>query len=330
MRIGLSHFGCRRPDHVAGELAELRREGVDFLVFAVTENDLLFHEETVRSIFDSAQQEGIEIWADPWGLAGIISGETPSWFLLYHPETWQVRADGERVPHACPNAPAVRDLFRRWNGVVARAGAQWVLWDEPHWAVPGGDYWPTTWPSGDSAWACRCEHCRAGFEQQCGYPMPANLTEDVRRFQEDSICSFLNELSADASSHGLQNAICWVPPEQLAGGLALETAASLPSMELLSVDPYWQLADRTVEDFFVPNVEHAQTVATQHGKPLQVWLQGFRTPKGREDELLDGLRALKRLGIGNVAIWHHNGMSALYPEDLSAYERVLTQILKEA
>ena len=133
MHIGLSYFECRRLSHVAEELAEWAKRGASFVVFTYSENDFLFYREFMSSAFAAARKVGLEVWADPWGLAGIFSGETRSWFVLYYPETWQVRVDGRRVPSACLNAPQTLEAVHQWIDAVAAGGAEWVLWDEPHW-----------------------------------------------------------------------------------------------------------------------------------------------------------------------------------------------------
>ena len=41
----------------------------------------------MRKVFSCARELGLRKWADPWGLAGIFSGETASWSVPYHPGT---------------------------------------------------------------------------------------------------------------------------------------------------------------------------------------------------------------------------------------------------
>ncbi len=328
MKVGMSYFGCRRSDHIERELRELKDRGVDYLVFPLTETDLLFYGDLMRKVLSRARELGLGVWADPWGLAGIFSGETASWFVPYHPETWQVREDGVPVPHACPNAPGVVEFFRDWVDFAAAAGAEWVLWDEPHFWSPGSDYPPVRVEPGH--WACRCEHCGEAFRRRYGHEMPRELTPEVTEFRRTSILSFLEGLVSYAAEKGLRSAICWVPPELLPAGFSLEDAAALRGIDSLAVDPYWIAAGRTVADFFVPYLERAREAARSRGVPLQVWLQGFRVPRGRERELLEGARMARGAGAEYLAIWHHQGMSALLPDDPQGLERAIDAILREA
>ncbi len=326
MPVGRSYFGCRSPEHVEADLKRLRGEGWDFLVLPVTETDLLFYRKLVPKLFRFAREIGFEVWADPWGLAGIFSGETASWFIPYHPETWQAREDGVPVPHACPNAPGTMELLHEWIDFVAEAGAEWILWDEPHFWSPGRDYWPMRVAPGH--WACRCKYCRQAFRRRYGYGMPLELTPEVAEFRGDSLLSFLDGLLGYAREKGLRNAVCWAPPEQLPGSVPLEGILRLEGTDVLAIDPYWMLVGKGVEDFFRPWLLRARELSSSEGKPLQVWLQGFQVPQGREEELWEGALLAAGLGVEYLAIWHHNGMSALLPEDPAAIERVIRRIIR--
>lgn len=324
MQMGVSLFGCRKPGHMADELDQWRNKGASFVVFTYSENDLLFYKEAISSAFALAHGLRLVVWADPWGVGGIFSGETPSWFLLYHPEVWQVRADGIRVPHACPNAPRTLEFLHEWIDAVAAAGVEWVLWDEPHWYTPGVSYWPEK--DKTSLLTCYCRHCRERFRTQFHRDMPEQEDEDMETFRHDSMRSLLAKVTGYAASKGLKNAVCWAPPEQLVTSLQIEEILALESVDKLAIDPYWFTIGRNVQDFFVPIVQHAVELCEDKGKPLQVWLQGFRVPRGCEEELLEAAEILARFRVQEVAIWHHQWMSALLPEDPQQLDRVVDEI----
>jgi hypothetical protein len=160
--------------------------------------------------------------------------------------------------------------------------------------------------------------------------MPAELTPRVEEFRRDPMVSFLRDLIGYAAERGLKNAVCWVLPELLPSGIALEEVAEMPGVDVVAVGPYWLAADRTREGFFMPYVRKALAECRRHRKPLQVWLQGFRVLRGREGELLEAARDLVKFGAEYLAIWHHNGMSSLLPEDPAALERVIAEIVDVA
>ncbi len=325
MRIGFSFFGCRKPSHIVNELQQWRSKGVAFVVFPYSENDLLFYKEAMSSAFAIAHDLGLAVWVDPWGVGGIFSGETPSWFLLYHPEVWQVRADGISVPHACPNAPRTLELLRTWIDTVAAAGAEWVMWDEPHWYIPGVNYWPEEEKS--SSLTCHCRHCQERFYAQFHRPMPNQEDEDMQTFRHDSMRALLAKITAYTATKGLKNVVCWAPPEQLSTGLSPEEILALENVDKLAIDPYWFSIGRNIPDFFVPVVHQTMELCENKGKPLQVWLQGFRIPRGREQELLEAAEILDQLGVQEVAIWHHQEMSSLLPDDPQQLARTVDELL---
>ncbi len=62
MKVGMSYFGCRRSDHIERELRELKARGVDYLVFPLTETDLLFYGDLMHRVFSRAQELGLGVW----------------------------------------------------------------------------------------------------------------------------------------------------------------------------------------------------------------------------------------------------------------------------
>ncbi|MEX1159072.1 MAG: hypothetical protein WEC79_09110, partial [Thermomicrobiales bacterium] len=103
MQTGVSYFSSRVMAHVRSDLQAMADAGCTYVVHCYTETDLAFYRETMGEIAKATKDAGLEAWFDPWGLAGIYSGETFTRFPLQHPETWQVLSDGARIGAACPN-----------------------------------------------------------------------------------------------------------------------------------------------------------------------------------------------------------------------------------
>ena len=306
------------------DLRQWHNKGASFIVFTYSENDWLFYKRNMSTAFTTARNLGLSVWVDPWGIEGIFSGETPSWFLLYHPDTWQVRADGTRVPHACPNAPSSLKFLRTWIDTVAEAGAEWILWDEPHWYVPGVSYWQSK--DEPSSLTCYCHHCQGKFHSQFHRSMPSQEDEDMALFRHDSMLALLTQVTEYAAIKGLKNAVCWAPPEQLTTGLSLEDIITLKSTDELAIDPYWLMTGKDLDEHFSPIVRHAVELCKNAGKPLQVWLQGFGVPNGREPEILKAAEISAHLNIKDTAIWYHHGMSTLLPDDPHQLDGVLDEL----
>ena len=47
----------------------------------------------------------------------------------------------------------------------------------------------------------------------------------------------------------------------------------------------------------------AKEAAQRHGRGLQLWVQAFSVPEGREEELRTGLRVAEELDATHVAAW---------------------------
>ena len=350
VETGVSYFSSRTLRHVQGDLEDMVAHHCTYVVHCLTETDLLFYRKTMQEIVEATHEAGLDAWLDPWGVAGVFSGETLSRFPLDHPESLQVLSDGRQAPAACPNHPATRQFLRDWVHAADEAGGDGVMWDEPHFFVP--------FMRGDrsGAWACRCSTCQARFQEKTGHAMPEALDEEVRAFRESSLIDLLSELSAESKQLGLRNCLCLFPidfvgagfPEltqrlaKLTGSKEVDTnpllqfgvadwgaAAAIPDLDVFGTDPYWYIVGAEPEPFLRAFTEKALEVARRHSLKTQVWVQAFAVPEGREEELRMGLRTAAALGADQVAAWSYDAtrsMSALRP----ARPDVVWRIIGEA
>jgi len=344
METGVSYFSSRTLRHVSDDLQEMVDQGCSYVVHCYTETDLAYYRDTMRDVIAASHGAGLEAWLDPWGLAGIFSGETFTRFPLDHPEAWQVLSDGRRVGAACPNHPETRAFLRGWIDACAAAGGDVLFWDEPHFYV---GLW-----RGDlsGAWACCCEACRALFRERYGGEMPLEFTAEVRAFREWSLLELLTQLCRYGHEKGLRNALCLLPAdlaahgfpqqeERLAAALerrlaeapaglpagrqgALEAmlhfgvgdydaAAGIPNLDIFGCDPYWHLFGTEAEPFVRAYGGAAAEAARRHGRGIQLWVQAFSVPEGREEELRTGLRVAEELGASHVAAWSFEATASM-------------------
>jgi len=329
IQTGVSYFSTRDLRQVRPDLREMADHGCSYVVQCFTETDLAYYRDTMGDISTATKDAGLEVWYDPWGLAGIFSGETFTRFPLEHPETWQVLSDGRRVGAACPNHPETRAFLRGWIDACAAAGGDVLFWDEPH-------FYATLW-RGDlsGAWACRCQVCLQLFHDRLGHAMPSEFTPDVRTFREASLLELLTELCRHGREQGLRNALCLIPtdvgahgfpePEQRLrralerrltnasegaieammhiGVADFESAAAIPDLDVFGCDPYWYLFGTEAEPFMHTFSEAAAKAAQRRKLGLQLWVQAFSVPDGREEELRTGLRVAEDVGATHVAAW---------------------------
>ena len=337
MQTGVSYFSSRVLRHVRADLQDILEHGCTYVVHCFTETDLAYYRDTMKEVVRATHDAGLEVWLDPWGLAGIFSGETFTRFPLDHPETWQVLSDGRRAPAACPNHPETRAFLRGWVEACATAGGDVLFWDEPHFYVG-------LWKGDRSgAWACRCDICLGLFKGRCGYEMPAEFSPDTKAFRESSLLDLLAELCRTGHEKGLQNALCLLPTDLAAHGFPqpqerlrralesrlgatlagavdamlhvgvgdFETAAAIPDLDIFGCDPYWYLFGTDAEAFMRAYGQEAAAAARKQNRGLQFWVQAFSLPEGREHELRTGLRVAAEVGATHVAAWSYEATASM-------------------
>lgn len=277
MKLGVTYLGNRFVRHYAErDLPEIVQAGCDYVVHTFSEYDLSFHSGEVGALVDATHRAGLEAWLDCWGLGSLFAGEAFSDFLLRHPESWQVRPSAERVPVACPNAPAFRNLLRTWVEAAAAAGADAVFFDDP--LVPAGA-------------TCACESCQAA--------RPAFLeAQDGRTFQQWSLARLMEDACRDARGLGLRTAIGVLPgpglPEQLAAARAAD---------VIAVSPLWRAHGQPVSPYVFDACAAVAAACAHSGQEPMCWLQAFSIPAGRENEITEAVEAMAAAGVNNVSTW---------------------------
>jgi hypothetical protein len=337
MQTGVSYFSSRDLRHVRSDLREMAEAGCSYVVHCFTETDLAYYRETMREIVLETHDAGMEAWLDPWGLAGIFSGETFTKLPLDYPETWQVLSDGRSVGAACPNHPQTRKFLREWVEACAYVGGDVLFWDEPHFYI---GFW-----RGDfsGAWACYGEECLELFRARYGGEMPREFTPEVRAFREASLLDLLSELSDFGHKQGMRNALCLIPTDLAAHGFPepeermkaamakrlgdvapgrvdavyhmgvgdFDSGAAISGLDIFGCDPYWYAFGTDAEAFMREYSVAAAEAARRHGRELQLWVQAFRVPEGREDELRTGLRVAEEVGATHVAAWSYRATESM-------------------
>ena len=90
-----------------------------------------------------------------------------------------------------------------------------------------------------------------------------------------------------------------------------DAAAAIPDLDIFGCDPYWYIFGAEPEQFMHVYGEEARAAVQKHGRTLQLWLQAFSIPQGREDELLTGIRVAEELGATHLAAWSYEGTSSM-------------------
>jgi len=106
-----------KMDHDVSEIADA---GFSHVVMTVSESDMESSDRQarIRDVVDRFNDEGIEVWADPWRIGGVHGGEAISYF----------EQSGEK---GCFCNPKLNILVNQWLHTVGRLGINKVFWDEP-------------------------------------------------------------------------------------------------------------------------------------------------------------------------------------------------------
>ncbi|WP_101295820.1 alpha-amylase family protein [Halegenticoccus soli] len=311
MEQGASYFGVRDPRHVEEDLDRLVDEGLNAILHTYSERDQTFYEETMADIVAASNDRGFTTYVNPWGVGKVFGGEAFSQFLGKYPNDRQQLVTGSREHAACFNSPAFREFVREWTRSAVGLDPDVVFWDEPHWILP--EWFDDDEP--DDAWVCRCEHCQRRYREKYDAPMPVTEDATVRRFREDTLLDFLDEMMAIVHEGGAENAVCLVPESDADHGIAdWARLASSDYIDLISTDPYWGLfAGDDVEAFVRDAIDRVTDLASTYDLRSQIWVQGFGLPDetATYDHVRTTTRSAAEGGVDSVFMWGYDGCRSI-------------------
>lgn len=308
IRLGASYFGSRHLKHLKKDMQEMVESGCNFVVHTMSEEDMTYYADTMTEVVKVSKEVGLEVFLDPWGVGRAFGGEAFSNFISQNPQCRQrlSLAEGELfADKACLNSTSFRRLMEGWIELAASTGASGVFWDEPH--LYYGELIPL-FGKKQEVWACACHTCQWLFKERFGHDMPRDFTEEVMQFRQATILRFIQSLSQEAAKKGLKNALCLFPLHDPRYGVyRWEEALKDKNLDIFGTDPYWLCFNRAVEDFVREVSREVVALCNKYGKEPQIWIQGFRIPTGREEEVGQAIRTAYGEGVRNLAVWSFQG-----------------------
>ena len=300
---GVAYHGNRMPSHVRQDMREIAKADMDIVVHMFSHTDWDRHKNVMKDIFAITEDAGMEVWVDNWGLSGPPGDK--SHFLAYYPDSHMYFSNGEMSPvYACLNSPDLRRFVKNWIDTVVELGAKTIFWDEPN--IPKKKVSPE---SNERPYACCCPRCKKMFEEKYGRPMPALADEDVEAFRTDTIVDYFKEITEYSASLGIRNVICVMLKQDIGINLdTLDRICSLPTIDNIGSDPYW-LSKKDVDPYeFVYNgTKKNLDVCAQFKKDHNIWIQTYRTPRGREEEIMLATEAAYDAGARTILAWGYMG-----------------------
>lgn len=311
MKIGTSYFGNRILKHVAQDMKYLADNGFTYVVHTFSENDFHFYRDTMKEIIRISKDNGLETFIDPWGVGKVFGGEAFSLFVSTNPEVCEILSDGKPAGIACPNNPEFRDFMKKWIDAAVGTEADYLFWDEPHFYLP---FWMGGRPN---TWGCRCRYCREKYEEKTGSSLPEEETPEVKDFKEDSTRDFLQEMINYGHSQGIKNSLCILPGSG-STEKDMDRMASLSNLDNFGTDPYWYAFKKDVNEFVGDYSEKVVKACKNYGLENHLWIQGFKVPGGREEEIFTAVNAAADAGIESMAVWGFDAcsfMSSIAPDN---------------
>jgi hypothetical protein len=288
-------------------------DGCNFVVHTMSEHDITYHAGTMTDIVKASQEAGLEVFLDPWGVGRVFGGESFSTFVKAYPNCRQQLnfPEGEiKIYKACLNSKTFRDSMAAWIDLAAETGTNGVFWDEPH--LFFGEFSPLFGGKKRDIWGCTCQTCQGFFKEIYGYEMPVDFTDDVKSFRQTTIINFLEYLANIATKKGMINSVCLFPTTDPRYGIfEWEKVAMIKNMNIFGSDPYWYAYKKEVTEFVQQVSDEVVTLSKKYNKDPQIWIQGYRVPAQREDEIITAVDVAYNSGVRNIATWSFEGTDCM-------------------
>jgi hypothetical protein len=300
MKTYSSYFSNRILKHVANDMKELASDGFTGVVHTFSENDFRYYSQSFIDIAKASHDAGLDVDIDPWGVGRVFGGEAFSAWIAENPDAMQVSIDGSHKPLACLNSDNFLSFMRKWLDAAVQTGTDGIFWDEPHLYIPKRN-------DPESSWTCACDKCRKLFSEMFNTDFPDTRTSQVEQFHAWTLKNFLARMLKLGKDAGMRNTVCLLPKEFAPNDpLDWSDIASLDTVDIIATDPYWLIAKRDVEDFVRTYSRRIKELADLNNIEPQIWIQAFRVPSGRENELSRAVEIAVEEGIENLAVWGFN------------------------
>jgi hypothetical protein len=325
MKTGISYFGVRNPDFVKVDLHIIASLGYTHILHTYSEEDLHYYQDTMAEIISASKKFGLGVYVNPWGVGRVFGGEAYSELASRNRSWSQVSNHDEPLVASCMNHPGFREYMFKWIDAVAATEADTIFWDEPHF------YFEKNRPE---LWACTCESCKKEFRRTYGHTMPNSLTDSVQAFRHLSMVRFLTDMTEYAHNKGKRNSICLLPSHFNDGVTSYEEIASIPWVDEIATDPYWEKGARTtaISQTYKQASKELLDLCQKHGKDAQIWVKNYHINKNCEDGVVAATWAAFNEGIRNIFAWSYKGsayMSWLRSDDPEKVWELQTQTFFE-
>lgn len=297
MKFGTAYLGSHRRDVLRAELGDIGKQGFDSVVLTCQENDFIHFPGKITETPKIAHDLGVRVLINLWGYACAFGGGRISRLLSDEPEVMATNRDGSlytvtwpglRMHVGCTNQPRLYERARELAAAAISAGADGFFWDEP------------------TKIDCYCDACRRVFGERRNADLLTATDAERAAFRRWSVSHWVDEMSGWVKKQkvSLETSTCVMPSDRD----AWEEVARVENLDSLGTDTYWLLEKKPIEWMSEPCRSLVST-ARAHGKIPHLWLQCWRVPAGREEELVEASRELAAAGPERIYVWAYDGQA---------------------
>lgn len=307
LKLGVS-YPLQINRHLKDDFAEIRGSGANSIMLAVSEDQLAYNFDGVKEAVDYAKEIFDYVSFNFWAMGGIFGGEASSYFLQRYPQESQVFNISKGAEGAvCPQSKLFRDyyfgLIRR---IINETKVDEVFIDEPHWPTFRGEGRKID----DSVFSCSCDKCRKGFLEESGLEVPSEkgggAWEEFVAYRGRIMMKFLRDVVnvIESGDREVVVNLCVHPKDNwVYGSPKLDDIFDMKDIDIVSIDPYHFKFDHEKGRDYV--VSQTRDILKRSGKRVQVWVQGFKIPGGRENEVGEMVRLIHDEGVRDIQFWSY-------------------------
>ncbi len=157
---------------------------------------------------------------------------------------------------------------------------------------------------------------------------PHQTGMNYKKAEIKKIIDFLAEMTALVSQQGVKNAVCIYPQKDKNSWQLWEKILALKTVDIFGTDPYWLLWNKKL-DFVEEFAKKVYNLGKKYDKEPQLWIQAFKIPQGKEQEISRAVEIVAGAGIKNIAAWSYD-CGSLVDHLNSADPKQVWQTLKQA
>lgn len=157
---------------------------------------------------------------------------------------------------------------------------------------------------------------------------PHQLNCNYTTTEIKNIVDFLAEMAPIVHRAKIKNAVCVYPGDDRQADKLWPEILKLKTMDIFGTDPYWFLLGKKI-DFVEYYAKKVYNLCQEYGKEPQIWIQAFKIPGGKEQEIKKAIELTRRAGVNNIAAWSYDAGS-LIDELNSANPELVARTIRKA